>query len=46
MRLDWEVTRLALQRQLTYRAATLAGLVTNTCFGLLGASVLVALYVV
>ncbi len=44
MRLYWEVTRLALQRQLTYRAATLAGLVTNTFFGLLRASVLVALY--
>lgn len=44
MRLYWEVTRLALQRQLTYRAATLAGLATNVFFGLLRAAVLVALY--
>jgi ABC-2 type transport system permease protein len=44
MRLFWEVAKLALQRQLTYRAAMLAGLITNTFFGLLRASVLVALY--
>jgi len=44
MRLFWEISKLSLQRHLTYRAATLAGLVTNVFFGLLRASVLVALY--
>lgn len=44
MRLFWEVAKLAVQRQLTYRAAMLAGLITNAFFGLLRASVLVALY--
>jgi len=44
MRLFWELTKLAFQRQLTYRAATLAGLATNFFFGLLRAAVLVALY--
>jgi ABC-2 type transport system permease protein len=40
----WEITKLSLQRQLSYRAATVAGLVTNIFFGLLRASVLIALY--
>ncbi len=44
MRLFWELARLAFQRQLTYRAATLAGLATNFFFGMLRASVLLALY--
>jgi ABC-2 type transport system permease protein len=44
MSLLWEVAKLAMQRQLTYRAATLAGLVTNFFFGLLRAAVLVALF--
>ncbi len=44
MRLFWELTRLSFQRQLTYRAATLAGLATNFFFGILRASVLMALY--
>jgi ABC-2 type transport system permease protein len=44
MRLFWEISKLSFQRHLTYRAATLAGLVTNVFFGLLRASVLVALY--
>lgn len=44
MRLFWELTKLSFQRQLTYRAATLAGLATNFFFGLLRASVLSALY--
>lgn len=44
MRLFWELTRLSFQRQLTYRAATLAGLATNFFFGLLRASVLIALF--
>lgn len=44
MRLFWQVTRLSLQRQVTYRAATLAGLATNFFFGLLRAAVMVALF--
>lgn len=44
MRLFWEVARLSFQRQLTYRAATLAGLATNIFFGLLRAALMVALY--
>jgi ABC-2 type transport system permease protein len=44
MRLFWELAKLSFQRQLTYRAANLAGLVTNVFFGLLRAAVLVALY--
>ncbi|MCL4860959.1 MAG: ABC-2 family transporter protein [Caldilineaceae bacterium] len=44
MRLFWEVAKLAFQRQLTYRAATLAGLATNLFFGLLRAAVMIALY--
>jgi len=44
MRLFWEISKLAFQRQLTYRAATLAGLVTNFFFGMLRASVLIALF--
>ncbi|MBN1219230.1 MAG: ABC-2 family transporter protein [Anaerolineae bacterium] len=44
MRLFWEISKLSLQRHLTYRAATVAGLLTNVFFGLLRAAVLVALY--
>jgi ABC-2 type transport system permease protein len=44
MRLFWEVIVLAFQRQMTYRAANLAGLVTNVFFGLLRAMVLIALF--
>lgn len=44
MRLFWEIARVSFQRQLTYRAATLAGLATNIFFGLLRAAVLIALY--
>ncbi len=40
----WQLTRLAIHRQFTYRAATFAGLLTNLFFGLLRASVMVALY--
>lgn len=43
MRLFWELTRRALQRQLTYRAATVAGLTTNFFFGLLRVAILLAL---
>ncbi len=38
------LTRLAIQRQFIYRAATLAGLATNFFFGLLRAAVMVALF--
>ena len=44
MRLYWEIARLALQRQLTYRAAMWAGLMTNIFFGLLRAAVMIALF--
>ena len=44
MRMYWEMTKRSLQQQITYRAATLAGLVTNFFFGLLRAAVMVALY--
>jgi ABC-2 type transport system permease protein len=40
----WEVTKLAIQRQITYRAATIAGLVTNFFFGLIRAAILIALF--
>jgi len=44
MRLFWELTQRAFQRQITYRAATISGLITNFFFGLLRAAVLIALY--
>ena len=44
MRLDWEVAKRAFRRWSTYRAATLAGIVTNTVFGFIQAYVLVAVY--
>jgi ABC-2 type transport system permease protein len=44
MRLFWELVKLSFRRQLTYRVANLAGLATNFFFGLLRASVLIALY--
>jgi ABC-2 type transport system permease protein len=44
MRLFVELFKLSFQRTLTYRAATLAGLATNLFFGMLRASVIVALY--
>jgi len=44
MRLFWELVKLSFQRQLTYRAATLAGLATNFFFGLLRAALMTALY--
>jgi ABC-2 type transport system permease protein len=42
--LFWQITKRSYQRYLTYRAATLAGLLTNLFFGILRASILVALY--
>jgi ABC-2 type transport system permease protein len=44
MRLFWELTKLSFQRQLAYRGAIWAGLVTNAFFGLLRAALLIALY--
>lgn len=44
MRLYRELITLAFQRQMTYRAANLAGLITNVFFGLLRAMVLIALF--
>lgn len=44
MRLFLELSKISFQRQITYRAATLAGLATNFFFGLLRVAVLVALY--
>jgi len=44
MRLFWKITQLSFQRHLTYRAATIAGLVTNYFFGIFRAAILVALY--
>ena len=44
MRLFWELSKLSFQRHLTYRAAAMAGLLTNLFFGLLRAAVLVGLY--
>jgi ABC-2 type transport system permease protein len=43
-KLFWEITKLSIRRQLSYRAATVAGIVTNIFFGFLRASVLIALY--
>lgn len=39
-----ELTKLSIRRQITYRAATLAGLSTNLFFGFLRAYVMIALY--
>jgi ABC-2 type transport system permease protein len=44
VQLFWQITKRSYQRYLTYRAATLAGLLTNFFFGILRASILVALY--
>jgi ABC-2 type transport system permease protein len=44
MRLFWELARRAFQRQMTYRAAAIAGLAANFFFGILRFSVMIALY--
>ncbi len=44
MHLFYALIKLSFRRQLTYRTANLAGLATNFFFGLLRASVLIALY--
>ena len=44
MRLYWEVGRRGYQRFATYRAATVAGVLTNSAFGFLRAYVLLAVF--
>ena len=44
MRLYIELARKSFQRQIAYRTATLAGLITNLFFGMLRASILIAVY--
>lgn len=44
MRLFWEIALRSFRKHLTYRAATIAGLLTNFFFGWLKVSVLLALY--
>lgn len=44
MRLYWEVARRGYRRFATYRAATFAGVFTNTAFGFLRAYVLIAVF--
>lgn len=44
MRLYLELAKKSFQRQIAYRAATLAGLVTNVFFGILRGAVMAALY--
>ena len=44
IRLFWELAKCSIKRQLTYRSATLAGLVTNFFFGIIRAAILIALY--
>jgi ABC-2 type transport system permease protein len=44
LRLYWEVGRRAFQRQVAYRMANLAGLVTNCCFGYLRAVIFLTVY--
>lgn len=44
MRLYLEIAKKSFQRQITYRTATLAGLITNVFFGILRGAVMMALY--
>jgi ABC-2 type transport system permease protein len=44
MRLFWEVTRRAFRRYATYRAAAIGGTITSTVFGIVRASVLLAVF--
>jgi viologen exporter family transport system permease protein len=44
LRLHWEIARLGFRRWSTYRAATVAGIFTNTVFGFVKASVLIAVF--
>jgi ABC-2 type transport system permease protein len=40
----WKLAKVSIQRYLTYRAATIAGLVTNYFFGILRATIFIAFY--
>jgi len=44
LRIFWELTKRSFKRELTYRAAAMAGLATNFFFGIIRAAILVALY--
>ena len=44
MRAYVEITRLAFRQQVAYRAATLAGIFTNSVFGVIFASVMIGFY--
>jgi len=44
MRLYFELAKKSFQRQVVYRTATLAGLITNLFFGVLRASILIAVF--
>lgn len=44
MRLFWELTRRSFQRYFSYRAAALAGLLTNLFWGMLRAALMIALF--
>ena len=44
MRLYLELAKKSFQRQVAYRTAALAGLITNLFFGVLRASILIAVY--
>jgi ABC-2 type transport system permease protein len=44
IRLYWEIGKRAFQRQLAYRTANLAGLVTNSFFGYIRAAILLAAF--
>lgn len=44
MRLYFELAKKSFQRQVAYRTATLAGLITNMFFGVLRASILIAVF--
>ena len=44
MRLYWEVARRGFRRYATYRAATVAGVLTNSVFGLIRAYILIAVF--
>jgi ABC-2 type transport system permease protein len=44
MRLFWEVTRRAFRRYATYRSAAIGGTITSTVFGIIRASILLAVF--
>ncbi len=42
--LFWQITRLSILKQFSYKAAAVAGLITNLFFGLLRVAVIIALF--